>query len=135
MLQNKQLRQGFTLVEVMIAVVVVAILAAIALPSYTEHLRKGRRAAAQSFLLDIAHREHQYLLDARAYANSVATLSLTTPAEVSQYYTIAITAADGPPPTFTASATPIAGTSQASDLGGEALTIDNTGKKTPIDKW
>ena len=132
MLQKRQLRQGFTLIEVLIAVAVVAILAAIALPSYTDHLRKARRGAAQSHLLDIAHREHQYLLDARAYANSVSTLGLTTPSEVSQYYTISITTAAGPPPTFTATATPIAGKAQASDV---TLTIDNAGAKTPTDKW
>ncbi|MFZ4285277.1 type IV pilin protein [Variovorax sp. HJSM1_2] len=44
-------QQGFTLIEVMITVVVVAILAAIAYPSYTEQVAKGRRAEAQATLL------------------------------------------------------------------------------------
>lgn len=123
---------GFTLVELMIAVAVIGILAAIAYPSYQDQVRKGRRASAQSHLMDIAQREQQYLLDARSYANSVAALSLTTPTDVSSYYTISIIVGAGASPTFTAKATPIAGSAQAAD--GE-MTIDNTGTKTPAGYW
>lgn len=42
---------GFTLIEVMIAVAIVALLTAIALPSYQEHVRKGKRAEGKSALL------------------------------------------------------------------------------------
>lgn len=48
--------------------VVVVILATIAYPSYQDNLRKGRRAAAQSFLIETASLQQQYLLDARSYA-------------------------------------------------------------------
>ena len=126
-------RRGFTLLELVIVVVVVAILASVALPGYQDQVRKSRRASAQSHLLDIAQREQQYLLDARSYASTVAALNMSTPPDVSAYYTIAITTAGGPPPSFTASATPIA--SQAGDLGGAALSIDNTGLKTPPGVW
>ena len=60
--------RGFTLIELMIAVAVVAILAAIGYPSYTEHIRKSRRATAQAALMDLASRQQAYLLDRRAYA-------------------------------------------------------------------
>lgn len=39
-------RQGFTLIELMIVVAVVALLAAVALPSYQSYIRKSRRADA-----------------------------------------------------------------------------------------
>ncbi|WP_272887738.1 type IV pilin protein [Caldimonas thermodepolymerans] len=44
---------GFTLIELMIVVVVIAILAAIAYPSYQEHVVKSRRATAQACLLEL----------------------------------------------------------------------------------
>ena len=125
-------RAGFTLIELMIAVAIVAIVAMIAIPSYKAQLVKGRRSSAEAALLDIAQREQQYLLDVRGYAANVATLNTTISVGVSNYYTIAIAAAAGPPPTFTASATPIAGTAQAGDV---VLTIDNTGAKTPANTW
>lgn len=125
--------RGFTLLELMIGVVIVGLLAAIAVPSYTKHLAKSRRAAAQTYLMDIAQRQQQYLLDMRAYAPDLTTLNVTTPSTVSTYYTIALTVPAGAtPPTFTASATPITGSSQDGD---GVLSIDNNGVKTPSTLW
>lgn len=56
-------RQGFTLIELMIAVAIVGILAAIAYPSYLEQVRKSRRADAQAALLELT----QFM--ERAYTN------------------------------------------------------------------
>jgi type IV pilus assembly protein PilE len=125
--------RGFTLIDVLITVAIVAILTAIAYPSYQSAIRKSHRAAAESHLADVAQRQQQYLLDQRSYASSVSTLSMTTPATVTPYYTIAVAVAAGPPPSFTASATPIG--AQASDLSGQALTISNTGAKGPYGAW
>ena len=59
---------GFTLIELMVACAIVAVLAMVAYPSYTSHLKKGRRASAQAALLDIAQRQKQYFVDTRSYA-------------------------------------------------------------------
>lgn len=132
-LRQAQFKQaGFTLVELVVTVAILAILASIVVPSYTEYLKKGRRAAAESLMMDVAQRQQQYLLDARSYASDLATLGVTTPADVSAYYTVTVAAVDGTPPTFTVTATPIAGTAQAGD---GTLTLDNTGAKAPANKW
>jgi type IV pilus assembly protein PilE len=111
----------------MIAVAIVGILVAIAVPSYQEHLRKGRRADAQAFLTQVAQRQQQYLLDARTYAADLTELNLSPPASVSDHYTVSIAASmDPPPPTFTVTATP---TSSVQARDGD-LTLTNTGAKT-----
>lgn len=115
----------------MIAVVIVGILAAVALPSYQNYVVKGNRAAAQAFMMDVENRQKQYLLDARSYAADIATLSMTAPADVSNFYTLSITTSSAPP-AFTITATPVAGTRQEAD---GALTLDSSGAKTPADKW
>lgn len=124
--------RAFTLIELMIAVAILGIVAAVAYPSYASYVVKSNRAAAQAHLMEIADKQSQYLLDNRAYANSVAALGLTTPSKVASLYTIAISAPGGNPPTFTATATRRGGTAQASDVD---LSITETGAKTPADKW
>jgi type IV pilus assembly protein PilE len=127
-----QKTKGFTLIELMIAVAIMGVLVAIAYPSYSNYLIKGNRAAAKAYLLDIAQKQQGFLLDNRAYADSVADLNVPEPAEFSRFYTIAVAADNGPPPSFTATATPKAGTRQKDD---GALVINNKGEKTPADKW
>jgi type IV pilus assembly protein PilE len=126
--------RGFTLIELMIAVAVVAILTMIAIPTYSNQMIKGRRSAAEAVLLDLAQRQQQYLLDARAYAPDVPTLLGTTTlaANVSAYYTVNFAPPVAGPPNFKAQAIPLAGTAQAGDV---TLTIDNNGVKTPAGTW
>ena len=135
-------RHGFTLIELMVTVAIVAILAAVALPMYQNYVIKSRRSSAQSFLMDIAQREQQYFLDARSYASwpTLQGIGITPPNNVSAYYTITIcqasTGACASPVAggivFAAIATPIAGSSQATDV---ILSIDNTGTKLPATIW
>ncbi len=124
--------RGFTLIELMIAIAIVAILAIIAIPAYTSQLVRGRRSSAEAVLLDIAQRQQQYFLDSRAYAPDWMTLGTTIPANVSAYYQIATAPGPGLPPNFTATATPLPGTAQAGDA---ILIIDNTGAKLPVGFW
>lgn len=121
--------RGFTLIEIMVVVSIIAILAAIAIPSYQVHLRKGRRANAEAFLSDVASRQQQYLLDARGYAvggSALSDLGVTPPVDVTTYYVLTVApGAPTVPPTFTVTANP-AGTVQEPD---GILSIDNNGTK------
>jgi len=132
---NRAVR-GFTLIELMITVAIIAILAAVALPSYQEYVRKSRRADAQSFMSEVVARQQHWLVDRRAYAESItaapsaspAGLGLTIPANVSSYYDVTIATNNGAsPPTFTVTGAPTG--SQASEKCG-TLTINQSGTKT-----
>ena len=59
--------QGFTLLELMFVVAIIAIIAAFALPSYTEYIRKGKRAEALSAISDIQLREERWRADNPLY--------------------------------------------------------------------
>ncbi len=58
---------GFTLIEVMITVAVIAILAAVALPSYIEYVTRSKLVEAKTNLSDMRTRLEQYFLDNRKY--------------------------------------------------------------------
>jgi len=129
--ESEERRRGFTLIELMIVVTVIGILAAIAYPSYVEYVVRSNRSEAQQFMLDVANREEQYLLDARQYG-TLANLGLTVPPRVNRYYAVTATPAAGPPPSYQITAVPKAGTMQASDVN---LGLTDQGVKTPADKW
>lgn len=123
----KKPESGFTLIELMITVAVIAILAAIALPSYQGHIRKSRRAEAQAHLMALAGRQQQFLVDTRAYAATLNDIGIAAPANVAAAYTLTLTVPAGSPPSFTLTAAPNG--DQAREPCG-TLGIDNTGAKT-----
>jgi len=66
-----QKRNGFSLIELMVALAIVAILATIAIPSYREYVLRSHRRAAQTSMMDIANREQQYFAANRAARTEV----------------------------------------------------------------
>lgn len=123
---------GFTLIELMVAVAIVGILAAIALPSYRDFVMRGNRSAAQAEMMDIANREQQFLLANRSYA-SKATLEASGYAlsgDVANNYSYTIAIGVGAVPTYSIDFTAIGG--QVADGN---LSLSSEGVKTPADKW
>lgn len=65
--KHAQLTQGFTLLELMITVAIVAILASIAYPSYVESVRKGRRAEARAALTELMQQQERFMTQNNTY--------------------------------------------------------------------
>lgn len=108
---------GFTFIEVMIALAIVAILAAIAFPAYRDQVRKARRADAMNGLHEIQMGEERWRANHTAYtstlmgadcgdANAANDGGLCIASASDQgHYTLAITAASATG--YTATATPV----------------------------
>lgn len=130
---------GFTLIEVMIVVVVVAVLAAVALPSYSQYMRKAHRAQAQGFMLAMANKEEQFILDQRAYTVTIGSggLALQEPSEtVDKYdFVITITGNDCSGVALALPSYVITATAKNAQLSDGNLCLDKVGNRTPLDKW
>src|SRR6202043_3451315 len=84
---------GFTLIELMIAVVILAIIVGIAVPSYQAQIRKARRTDARNAMLDIAAREERFLSIANSYGPAPTDVGYTGtwPVTVSNgYYNVSV---------------------------------------------
>jgi len=117
---------GFTLIELMITVAVVAILAAIAIPSYQDHVRKSRRAQAKADLVELGQLLERFHTVQNTYSGFSLAFS-QSPREGGAQYNISL---DGSATSsaFKLQAVPVGG--QASDKCG-TLTLDQAGRKTP----
>jgi len=82
---------GFTLIELMIVVAIVAILVAIALPAYNEQVRKSRRSDAYSAVGGLQLRLEKWRADCPSYASAGCAAGLTYPAmPTSNFYTFSL---------------------------------------------
>ena len=70
---------GFTLIEVMVTVAVIAILAAVALPSYIDYVTRSKLVEAKTNLSDMRTRLEQYFLDNRAYPGACVAYASGAP--------------------------------------------------------
>jgi type IV pilus assembly protein PilE len=73
--RRPKLTAGFTLIELMITVAIVAILAAIAYPAYTDQIAKGRRAECRGGLMQALQQQERYFTQYNAYAAFTAASS------------------------------------------------------------
>ncbi|WP_019623734.1 type IV pilin protein [Thioalkalivibrio thiocyanoxidans] len=138
--QTKRRMAGFTLIEVMIVVVVIGILAAIAYPSYQNHILKSQRADAHDALLRIQLEQERYRANNPRYADN-SQLTQDRPdglgldaVSADGHYELAIT--ESSPSEFTATATPQ--NRQANDSDCSPIILEVSGgsaERTPQDCW
>lgn len=126
---------GFTLIELMIAVAVIGILAAIAYPSYQDFVRRARRADAQEALVRVQIEQEKWRTNHTTYASDVVDHLGLDDESAEQHYALAISGASGTGYTVTATAV---GT-QADDTDCATIVLKEgvaeSEKRTPAVCW
>ena len=120
--------RGFTLIELMITIAIIAILAAIALPSYSDYVRRGRLTETLSVLSNQRVKMEQYFQDNRTYAGACQanTVALPPVDTVNFTYTCVPSAVGVIPSTYLVTSTGI-GT-----MLGFQYTIDQSNVRTTV---
>lgn len=139
-LPNK--RRGFTLIEVLITLVIVAVLAAIAYPLYNSFTSRAQRSAGTSELARIAQLQEGYFFENRAFGDltdlgfAADTMGLDMNGNLvaanAGVYNVSVTLGD-PATTFTVQAA--ATGTQTHDTGCTALSITSNGTRAPAGCW
>jgi type IV pilus assembly protein PilE len=119
---------GFTLIELMIVVLVVAILGALATSYYGDSVIKSKRTDGRSTLLDTASRLEKCKAVYGAYNNANCSVSNGDSIDSKEgLYSINVTSTAT---TFNLTANPVAGQSQANDTKCTSITLDNLGQQS-----
>jgi len=121
-------RKGFTLIELMIVIAIVAILVALALPSYTSYVRKAKRGDAQSLLMNWANMQEIWRANNTTYADAT---DITVP--TLDLYTFTITDVSATTYALAADATGDQADDKDRNQPCNPLILDQSGRKWPQD--
>ncbi len=129
---TRNTQRGFTLIEVMIVVAVLGVLVAIGYPSYTDQVRKSRRAEGMGELLELADRMERHYSDVGTYdqanGNDMTAAAIWKTTTTDGYYTLSVDAGTTNT-SFTARATPTTKGNQNKDKCG-TFVINSQGQQS-----
>ena len=138
---TKQMKRqrGMNLIELLVVVAIVAILGAVAYPSYVQHIVDTKRTAARNILLQVADRQQQFFMDNKSYAATLTNLGFTADplivgddgrevAAGDSQSVYSVTLANFGVTTFTATAAPLNG-QLGRDTECGSLTLDQSGNR------
>ena len=123
-------KNGFTLVEILVVIALVAILVALALPSYRQYVRQANRAEAHQLLLNWANNQELWRATHPTYA-SAANL----PAPTHDKYTFSISGVSATGFVLTATATGDQAYDEDRGTSCKPMTLDQSNAKTPAECW
>jgi type IV pilus assembly protein PilE len=122
-------KNGFSLIELMIAVGIVGILAAIAIPSYSAYVKRANRTDATRSLSVTAQALERCYSQNFTYSNTAPYVCAANAGAIPSsqgYYTVTVTVFPGPPETYSLSALPVL-PPQTQDAACTSFTLDSTG--------
>lgn len=129
-----QFVKGFTLIELMIAVAIIGILMAVALPSYRDYMYRSRRSDAINALSQITQAQERWRANRSAYASSFSDLGLSFPNNLTTagHYSLSLVgigvgAAANFDSGYTVTATTASGSPQSNDLKCATLSVQVRG--------
>jgi type IV pilus assembly protein PilE len=137
-MKNMKNDKGFTLIEVMIAVVILSIVAAIAVPNFMGFMTDTRRVDAITSLTEIAGEQQRFMSEQNRYATSMTEMGYAADPMISEEGLYMITVNNPTPTSYVLTATPVAGGAQANDAECGAFTLNSSGVKGAdggIDCW
>lgn len=123
--------KGFSLIELMIAVAIVGILAAIAVPSYQKYVLESRRTDAIAALTGAAAEQERFFTFDNRYSNDINQLGGDKSPE--GYYTLSVISTSDT--SYTLTAVPATGSTQVSDTTCQSITLDHLGTRLPAECW
>lgn len=121
--------RGVTLIELMVALAVVAILVAIAYPSYQQHVQRSRRAMAAACLQEIALQMERRYTTSMKYNSATGLPATGCIAELANFYTFAFSSNEPTASTFRVAAAP---TAAQNDATCGTLSLNHQGVKAAL---
>jgi type IV pilus assembly protein PilE len=135
-IRSMKSKKGLTLIELLIVIVVVGVLAAIAIPMYSDYMIRARRADAKTALEQLRAAQEMRRAERGSYETDLAALRTTWGGPEARVgdYDITMVATTS---TYTGTATAFTArqSEDAAAPAGVPLTIDQDGVKTPTAKW